>query len=503
MNPKSEGATIVAERYRLIRRVGQGGLASVWEAEHVTLGSPVAIKFLHRTGPEGGEQSERFLREARIAASVKHRNVVDIIDFGFTDVRVGEAATGDERVPYMVMELLKGRTLGALLEAERCPALAQVVDIALGTLRGLTAVHDSGLVHRDLKPHNVFLVDDEDGAFPKLVDFGLSRRAGRTDLTTEGMLLGTPQYMSPEQAAGRVDLDARTDVYTMGVVLYEMLAGRLPFPSGSLAETLDRVLHDAPTPLRQAAPAVPEPIALVVETAMAKDRARRYMDARAMRAALVLAVPFANEAKTAPTLPRIDAHARTIPAGPAVVLPAPSTPRLAPRALPPERGSGEVAETTLDMRSPAPRRESRIVVAVRVAVLGAITLGVALLVLDGPWGAGPSSTALTVGAAFDVADAGGAEVDAAAPAAVLVAADDAASIADAGTDAALGDAGISDDSGLDDAGAADEPDAGLSDAGAGAIEPDAAIEREPARRARPRRGHPRRRTTRRRRSGHR
>jgi serine/threonine-protein kinase len=273
-----EPGTIVGERYKLVRKVGEGGLAAVWEAEHLTLGSKVAIKFLHRTGPMQSEASQRFLREARVAASVRHRNVVSILDFGFAD---GE-------IPYMVMEFLHGRSLGDHLQEKGRLSFEEATGIVAGMLRGLTAVHAAGLVHRDIKPDNVFLADEPDeGLLPKIVDFGLSRRAGRSDMTAEGTLMGTPQYMAPEQASGSTDLDARVDLYATGVVLYELVSGVVPFDSDSLAELLSRVMNEQPTPLRKLVPEVPEKLAFVVETAMAKDREHRFIDARAMRNSLL------------------------------------------------------------------------------------------------------------------------------------------------------------------------------------------------------------------------
>ena len=273
-----EPGTVVGERYRLVRKIGEGGLASVWEAEHLTLNSKIAVKFLHRTGPMQSEPSQRFLREARVAASVRHRNVVEIVDFGFAE---GE-------IPYMVMEFLHGRSLGNYLEENGRIPFAEAASIAAGTLRGLSAVHGAGLVHRDIKPDNIFLVEDaEEGSYAKLVDFGLSRRAGRSDMTAEGTLMGTPQYMSPEQASGSTDLDARVDIYAMGVVLYEMISGVVPFDSDSLADILTSVIHTPPKALVELVPDVPEKLAFVVETAMAKDREHRFIDARSMRTSLL------------------------------------------------------------------------------------------------------------------------------------------------------------------------------------------------------------------------
>ncbi len=273
-----EPGTVVGGRYRLIREVGQGGMATVWEAEHLTLGSPVAIKFLASSaGPRQTQLIERFMREARVAASVRHRNVIEITDFGISD---------DGRAPYMVMEMLQGEALADRLEREGHLHVGTAVQVVWLSLRGLAAVHDAGIVHRDLKPENIFLVDDPDGAYPKLLDFGVSRRVADTDITQEGILVGTPDYMSPEQARGLRDINLRTDIYSMGVILYEALAGQLPFQSENAGDLLMMITKEAAPPLSSHRPGINPAICEVVERAMHKDRDERYQEAREMRWAL-------------------------------------------------------------------------------------------------------------------------------------------------------------------------------------------------------------------------
>jgi serine/threonine protein kinase len=252
-------------------------MATVWEAEHMTLGSPVAVKFL--AAPQGARHAklaERFMREARVAASVRHRNVIEIIDFGIEDANV----------PYMVMEMLEGEGLDARLMREGRLHVGAAVQIMWLSLRGLAAVHDAGIVHRDMKPENIFLVDDPDGAFPKILDFGVSRRAADADITQEGFLVGTPDYMSPEQAKGIAEIDARTDLYSMGVILYEAIAGRLPFEADSSADVLAKIAKDEPPPLASLRPGISEALCDVIARAMHKDPEERFQDAREMRWAL-------------------------------------------------------------------------------------------------------------------------------------------------------------------------------------------------------------------------
>jgi len=180
--------TVIGGRYRLVREVGRGGMATVWEALHLTLHVPVAVKFLQIVGPNVADIAKRFLQEARVAAAIRHRNVIEIMDFGVTD---------EERIPYMVMELLTGESLADKLTRDRYVSPAEAAFIASLSLRGLSVVHDSGIVHRDLKPENIFLVEDPDGTYPKLLDFGVSRKlgGGASGLTRQGKRVGTPDYM--------------------------------------------------------------------------------------------------------------------------------------------------------------------------------------------------------------------------------------------------------------------------------------------------------------------
>ncbi len=271
--------TVVGGRYRLVRKIGEGGMATIWEAEHQTLGSPVAVKFLQWSGPKSDEIRERFLREARVAASVRHRNVVEITDFGLTD----------DKTPYIVMERLQGESLADILDREGRLEPSEACRLVSLTLRGLAVVHEKGIVHRDLKPENIFIVDDPDGSYPKLLDFGVSRRnePAARNLTQEGILVGTPDYMSPEQARGLRDIDARTDLYSMGVILYEALAARLPYESENIGDLIVMITTQPPTPIAEIVPDLSPQLVQIVDTAIAKDREERFQSARDMRWALI------------------------------------------------------------------------------------------------------------------------------------------------------------------------------------------------------------------------
>lgn len=275
--------TTLADRYELVKLLGEGGMGEVWKARHVRLDSFVAVKFVR---PEAQDRNfrDRFEREAQLAASVKHRNVVTIMDYGETP----------EGIAYMVMDYLDGEPLTNYVRGA-FPTV-EVVHIIAMALRGLVAVHTAGIVHRDLKPDNIFLVRDASGVYPKLLDFGISRQTDhsqgkRSAVTTQqGVLLGTPAYMSPEQARGLSDIDRRTDIYSMGVLLYEALAGQLPFDAEHVGDLMVAIISRAPRPLHELCPTLPRALCDVVMKAISRDRDARYQTADAMRVALLEAI---------------------------------------------------------------------------------------------------------------------------------------------------------------------------------------------------------------------
>ena len=259
-------------------------MAAVYEAVDLTLERSVAVKLLFARDERDKEaMAGHFLREARICAAVQHRNVVSIVDFGMTH----------SDTPFMVMELLRGISVADRLERDVVLSPNEAAQMGAGVLRGLHAVHGVSIVHRDLKPGNIFLVDDADGAFPKILDFGISRSAdpssGRksTHTTREGLLVGTPDYMSPEQARGLRDIDSRTDIYSLGVILYGCVTGVLPYSSENVGDLVIMIAAGGAPPAEQVAPGIPRALSLVIEKAMARAREDRFQTAREMQVALV------------------------------------------------------------------------------------------------------------------------------------------------------------------------------------------------------------------------
>jgi serine/threonine protein kinase len=279
-----EVGAVIGGRYRLTALIGEGGMASVWRAQDETLQRSVAIKLLYlRAQRDPQAQVEQFLREARLAASIQHRNVIHTVDFGVTS----------EQLPFMVMELLHGESLADRFARTPALGIEEVVHVASLTLRGLSAVHAAGIVHRDLKPHNVFLQRDADAVYPKILDFGISRSlaggSASAIATQEGLIVGTPDYMAPEQARGEADIDRRADIYSMGAILFEGISGRMPFQAPTVGELIVQIVTTTPPTLSELRPDVPLALSECVERAMSHDREQRYSDAASFRDALTRA----------------------------------------------------------------------------------------------------------------------------------------------------------------------------------------------------------------------
>ena len=270
---------ILAGRYRLVRPIARGGMAEVWEGHDEVLARPVAVKVLHAHLARDPDFAERFRREAVAAARLGHANIVATYDAG-TD---GDTA-------FIVMELVSGRTLRQALEAEGCLPATKVARIGIDVAEALDCAHRNGLIHRDVKPANILLAEVPGSARVrvKVADFGIAKleaEAGGSDLTQTGAIIGTAKYLSPEQVEGRPP-DARSDVYALGVVLYELVCGQPPFAADTeLATALQHVKGEVVPPRRLVA-GVPRPLEAVVLRAMARDPDERYQSAAEVRDAL-------------------------------------------------------------------------------------------------------------------------------------------------------------------------------------------------------------------------
>ncbi len=263
-----EGLTLDG-KYRLIRLLGKGGMGAVYLGQHVVIGKSVAVKFLHAEFAGNEEVIKRFYREAQAAAAIAHDNIIDVMD-------VGISPDGE---PYLVMEFLEGESLNALLARTGPLDLAAACGIMEPVLLALHAAHAKGIVHRDLKPENIFLAH-RTGEPPKikLIDFGISKfsQSVGDKLTQTGSVMGTPAYMAPEQARGLSDLDHRADVYSTGVILYEMLTGKLPFKGDSFTELIISILTENPIPPREIKTDISHEIESILLQVLAKDPDKRF-----------------------------------------------------------------------------------------------------------------------------------------------------------------------------------------------------------------------------------
>jgi len=263
--------SIIADRYCLLRKLGAGGMGSVWLAHDQSLDSQCAVKLVDPEKAADEEVRIRFEREAKAAAQIRGANVVDIFDHGIWD-----------GTPFIVMEYLEGEDLGARLDREGALDSEQTYQIVSQVARALVRAHAAGIVHRDLKPENIFLVPGDDQEVAKVLDFGIAKHeqyslAGKT--TKTGSFMGTPYYMSPEQARGRA-IDWRSDLWALGVIAYQCLNGRPPFESEALGELMGMIIYDPIPPITTSAPDLPDALELWWQRAVARDREQRFQSAK-------------------------------------------------------------------------------------------------------------------------------------------------------------------------------------------------------------------------------
>jgi eukaryotic-like serine/threonine-protein kinase len=285
-NPGIAGA-VLSRRWRLIGKLGEGGMGEVHAAEPLEGGSRVAVKVLRREFTADADVRARFLDEGRTCMRLHHANIVRVI----------ECAQADDGTPYLVMELLEGVPLGAYMQHGARVPLAQAAPILQGILSGLAAAHAHGIVHRDLKPDNVFLTRGPNGTFVvKVLDFGIAKvmdvAGGMGTRTRTGMLLGTPAYMSPEQARSARDVDQRADLWSAGVLFYEMLSGRVAFPAPTEYARLAALLSSEPEPIEKTDASL-APLAPFLKRALKKERDERFPTAVDMARALAAVAPNA------------------------------------------------------------------------------------------------------------------------------------------------------------------------------------------------------------------
>ncbi len=292
LTPEERIGSTLGGKYRIERILAAGGMGTVFAGIHEWTHRPVAVKVLNYEHARDPEIVRRFLQEARAAAQLKHENVVDVLD-------MGQEPDGSV---YLVLELLEGETLKARMHGGPL-SIRETADVLGPIMRALATAHKKGVVHRDLKPDNIFLTYGESGqTIPKLLDFGIAKvGTGQSSSTRTGTMVGTPHFMAPEQVRGERDVGPAADVWSMGVVLYACLSGKLPFDADSTAAVLAKVITERPTPLLAVAPELPAAVGALVDRALQPLPADRFADIGAMLAALSAAVDASGDVLAPPS----------------------------------------------------------------------------------------------------------------------------------------------------------------------------------------------------------
>jgi serine/threonine protein kinase len=278
--------SVIADKYRIEELIARGGMGAVYMATHLVSGKKVALKWMLPALGQVPGAKDRFTREACATARIDHPNVIDIYDVG-----------SDRGSVYLVMELLRGETLAEYLQRTPQVTAADAVGLLMPALRGVAAAHSHAVIHRDLKPDNIFLCRSVEGEprEPRVLDFGISKVGSgddaRLSLTRSGAVMGTPYYMSPEQVRGAKEVDERSDIYAFGVILYEMLTGQRPFEAETYNQLILKIATEDPAPILELNPFIDRRLVSVIERAMARDPHQRYPSIEELALALE---PFAN-----------------------------------------------------------------------------------------------------------------------------------------------------------------------------------------------------------------
>jgi eukaryotic-like serine/threonine-protein kinase len=425
--PPVQVGEVVAGKYRVERLLGFGGMGCVVAARHLELDELRAIKLMHPEARANHQAEERFLREARAAAKLKSEHVTRVHDIGRLD----------DGAPFIVMEYLDGLDLKSLVARDGRPPASRAVDWMLQVCEALCEAHAAGIIHRDLKPSNLFVTTTNDGLpTMKVLDFGVSKLTGALaeaspmDLTHTAVMLGSPLYMSPEQMASTRDIDARADIWSLGVILYELCTGARPFRGKTITAVTVSVTTELPVPPRERVEGLPEELDTAVMRCLEKDPERRFGSVLELARALApLASPDSHgllgriERLSRGTPPVASAARAPIPSAPAVddeshaeeaatvasetraMPPAPAVVAEAPRSTPPEAGASTAASWTETTGSRALGDRRRLLVA---AVAAIVVVGGAAATYGLVWGgagAAPTATAASPKAEAPVAAA--------------------------------------------------------------------------------------------------
>jgi serine/threonine protein kinase len=384
---------VLSGKYDVEALIGRGGMGVVLAAIHRDLGQRVAIKFLSPEIASKPDYCERFLREARAASRIQSEHVARVLDVARTD----------RGVPYIVMEYLEGIDLDQLVRQSGPRGVAEVVDYVVQACDAIAEAHAAGIVHRDLKPANLFLTRRADGTpFLKVLDFGASKMSGAAEtadggLTAPSDVIGSPQYMSPEQIRSTKNVDHRTDIWSLGVTMHKLLTGTQPFASESASHCLVTIATESPQPLREAAPHAPAALEAVILRCLDKDRNRRFQSvAELTRALLPLAPGHADSVgRIDRVLHAADGARRTIPRPRLPAAPLDTTVDVRPASVT-ETGSPAATAESITAVSTTPRGSKRSAVAV-LAIVGAClaTVGAVARAVQLASGDSPSSAPAT------------------------------------------------------------------------------------------------------------